>query len=41
LAWRLRATTPGRYELPGAELSDMYRPELFARQTAARINVLE
>ena len=41
LAWRLRATTPGRYELPGAELSDMYRPELFARQAAARINVLE
>ena len=41
LAWRLRATTPGRYELPGAELSDMYRPGLFARQAAARINVLE
>lgn len=41
LAWRVRATTPGRYELPGAELADMYRPELFARQAAARITVLE
>lgn len=41
LAWRVRATTPGRYELPGAELADMYRPDLFARQAAARINVLE
>jgi len=41
LAWRLRATTPGRYELPGAEMADMYRPELFARQATARITVLE
>ncbi len=41
LAWRVRATTPGRYELPGAELSDMYRPAFFARQGAARITVLE
>ena len=41
LAWRVRATTPGRYELPGAELADMYRPELFARQAPARITVLE
>ena len=36
----LRAVTPGSFELPGAELSDMYRPALFARQAAARINVL-
>jgi uncharacterized protein YfaS (alpha-2-macroglobulin family) len=41
LAWRVRATTPGRYELPGAELADMYRPEIFARQAVARITVLE
>ncbi len=41
LAWRVRATTPGRYELPGADLADMYRPEIFARQAVARINVLE
>lgn len=40
LAVRLRAVTPGRYELPGAEVSDMYRPALFARQAAARITVL-
>ena len=26
LAVRLRAVTPGSYELPGAELADMYRP---------------
>ena len=41
LAWRVRATTPGRYELPGAEIADMYRPELFARQATTRITVLE
>lgn len=36
----LRAVTPGTYELPGAELSDMYRPAVFARQAAGRITVL-
>ena len=41
LAWRIRATTPGRYELPGAEMADMYRPELYARQATTRITVLE
>ena len=40
LAVRLRAVTPGTYEMPGAELSDMYRPALFARQATARIKVL-
>ena len=40
VAVRLRAVTPGDYELPGAELSDMYRPQVFARQTANRIKVL-
>ncbi len=40
VAVKLRAVTPGSFELPGAELSDMYRPALFARQAAARINVL-
>lgn len=36
----VRAVTPGVFELPGAELSDMYRPALHARQAAGRITVL-
>jgi uncharacterized protein YfaS (alpha-2-macroglobulin family) len=40
LAVRVRAVTPGTYELPGAEVSDMYRPGVFARQAAGRITVV-
>lgn len=40
IAIKLRAVTPGNFELPGAELSDMYRPAFFARQAAGRISVL-
>jgi hypothetical protein len=40
LALRLRAVTPGTFELPGAEAQDMYRPGIFARQNTARITVL-
>ena len=40
VAVRLRAVTPGDYELPGAQLVDMYRPALFARQASNRIKVL-
>jgi len=40
VAVKLRAVTPGNFELPGAELSDMYRPGIYARQNAGRINVL-
>ena len=40
MAVRLRAATAGRFELPGAEVSDMYRPAFFARQAAARVTVL-
>lgn len=40
VAVKLRAVTPGNFELPGAELSDMYRPGIFARQAAGRVNVL-
>jgi uncharacterized protein YfaS (alpha-2-macroglobulin family) len=40
VAVRLRAVTPGEFELPGAEASDMYRPGVFARQATARIKVL-
>lgn len=39
VAVRLRAVTPGDYEIPGAELADMYRPGIFARQGANRIKV--
>jgi hypothetical protein len=40
IAVRLRAVTPGSFEIPGAELSDMYRPTIQARQAANRITVL-
>lgn len=40
VAVRLRAVTPGTYELPGAQVSDMYRPGVFARQASGRIKVL-
>jgi uncharacterized protein YfaS (alpha-2-macroglobulin family) len=40
VAVRLRAVTPGNFELPGADLSDMYRPAIFARQNTNRITVL-
>ena len=40
LAVRVRAVTPGTYELPGAEVADMYRPGVFARQSAGRITIV-
>jgi uncharacterized protein YfaS (alpha-2-macroglobulin family) len=39
VAVRLRAVTQGEFELPGAELSDMYVPAIFARQNTGRIKV--
>ncbi len=39
VAVRLRAVTPGVFELPGADLVDMYRPAVFARQNTGRIVV--
>jgi alpha-2-macroglobulin len=39
LAVRVRAVTPGTFDLPGAEVADMYRPGVFARQAAGRITV--
>ncbi|MBP0493667.1 alpha-2-macroglobulin family protein [Pararoseomonas indoligenes] len=38
-AVRVRAVTAGRFELPGAEVRDMYRPAVFARQNTGRVNV--
>ena len=40
VAVRVRAVTPGGFELPGAEVTDMYRPAIFARQATGRITVL-
>ena len=38
-AVRVRAVTAGRFEMPGAEVRDMYRPTIFARQNTGRITV--
>ena len=40
VAARVRAVTPGFFELPGADLADMYRPGVFARQAVGKIRVL-
>jgi uncharacterized protein YfaS (alpha-2-macroglobulin family) len=40
VAVRLRAVTVGDFEIPGAELADMYRPGIYARQGANRVKVL-
>jgi hypothetical protein len=40
IAARLRAVTAGRFELPGAQVEDMYRPAIFARQNTGRVTVL-
>ncbi len=40
IAVLLRAVTPGEYEYPGTELSDMYRPAVYARQNTVRVSVL-
>jgi uncharacterized protein YfaS (alpha-2-macroglobulin family) len=40
VAVRLRAVTVGDFEIPGAELADMYRPGIYARQAANRVKVL-
>jgi uncharacterized protein YfaS (alpha-2-macroglobulin family) len=39
LAFLIRAVTPGRFELPGAQLADMYKPRFFARQATGRITI--
>ncbi len=39
VAFRIRATTPGVFELPGAEVIDTGRPVFFARQNTNRITV--
>ncbi|MES2711890.1 MAG: alpha-2-macroglobulin [Pseudomonadota bacterium] len=39
VAFRIRATTPGVFELPGGEVIDTGRPAFFARQNTNRITV--
>jgi uncharacterized protein YfaS (alpha-2-macroglobulin family) len=39
LAVRVRVVTAGRFELPGAEVVDMYRPAFFARQAQGRLAI--
>jgi len=39
VAVRLRAVTAGRFELPGAEVADMYRPAIYARQNTGRLTI--
>jgi len=34
-----RAITPGRYVLPAVQVEDMYRPEVFARSAAGRVDI--
>ena len=38
-AVRLRAVSVGRFELPGAEVVDMYRPAMLARLAAGRATI--
>lgn len=38
-AYVARAVTPGSYALPGAQIEDMYRPEVFGRSAPARITI--
>ncbi|MBW4024718.1 MAG: alpha-2-macroglobulin family protein [Proteobacteria bacterium] len=40
LAVMVRAVTPGTFEYPGMALADMYRPQIFARQSTVHITVL-
>lgn len=35
----VRAVTAGSFELPGAQLEDMYRPGVFARQNSGRLTI--
>lgn len=38
-AYVVRAVTPGSYALPGVQMEDMYRPEVFGRSAPARVTI--
>ncbi|MDE1156700.1 MAG: alpha-2-macroglobulin family protein [Neorhizobium sp.] len=40
LAYVVRAVTPGVYDVPAAQVDDMYRPQFFARTAAGRMEVV-
>ena len=40
VAYTMRAVSPGSFARPGATVEDMYRPELFARSEAGRVEVV-
>jgi hypothetical protein len=40
VAYTMRAVSPGSFAQPGATVEDMYRPELFARSEAGRVEVV-
>jgi len=39
VAFQLRVVTPGNFELPGAQVEDMDRPSVYARQNSGRITI--
>ncbi len=39
LAYLVRAVTPGRFVLPGAQVEDMYAPALFARTATGQLSI--
>lgn len=39
-AYAVRAVSPGNFAQPGATVEDMYRPELFARTGAGRVEIV-
>ena len=40
VAYTMRAVSPGTFAQPGATVEDMYRPELFARTAAGKVEVV-
>lgn len=41
LAYVVRAVTPGTYDLPAAQVEDMYRPQFSARTATGRMQVVK
>ena len=39
VAFTIRAVTAGNFELPGAQVEDMQRPSVYARQNGARLSI--
>jgi uncharacterized protein YfaS (alpha-2-macroglobulin family) len=39
VAFTIRVVTAGNFELPGAQVEDMQRPSVYARQNGARLAI--